>query len=227
MAGASGTHSVYVCTIHQNVKFMLEACKISELTRNSEHHLSTCQHCLSTMICNPPQTNCFFRDCSECSGPTDLENTLEDVFTDNAIGNITFKQWISTFRCELVTIVKSAEAFIESLLEKLLLLLCHLFTAMRQAMFLKEPKCNLQLGEFMVLCNFAANYSIILQDEAQDFHWNNAQATIHQFVIYFKKSDALNTQHENLVMTSDCLKHDSILVHTFQWHLMKFFGKHI
>jgi hypothetical protein len=28
-------------------------------------------------------------------------------------------------------------------------------------------------------------------------------------------------------MTSDCLKHDSILVHTFQWHLMKFFGKHI
>jgi hypothetical protein len=46
--------------------------------------------------------------------------------------------------------------------------------------------------------------------------------SIHPYVIYFKKSDALNTEHENLVMISDCLKHDSILVHTFQQHLIKF-----
>jgi hypothetical protein len=38
----------------------------------------------------------FFHDCSECPGPTDLENTLEDVLTDNAIESIAFKQWIST-----------------------------------------------------------------------------------------------------------------------------------
>jgi hypothetical protein len=78
----------------------------------------------------------------------------------------------------------------------------------------------------VVLCNFAENYSFVLQDGAKGFHWNNAQATIHPsihpFVIYFKKSDALNTEHENLVMIPDCLKHDSILVHTFQRHLMKF-----
>jgi hypothetical protein len=55
-----------------------------------------------------------------------------------------------------------------------------------------------------------------LKDEAQGFHWNNAQATIPPFVTYFKKTDALNTQLENLVMISDILKHDSILVHTFQ-----------
>jgi hypothetical protein len=203
MAGASGTHSVCVCTIHHNVKLMLEACKISELTRSSDHHLSTYQHCLSTMICNPPQTNCFFHDCSLYPGPTDLENTLEDVFTDNAIENITFKKWVSTNRCELVTTVKSTEEFIESLIEKLLLLLLlhHSSIATQQAMFLKELKYNLQSGEFIVLCNFAENYSFVLQGEAQGFHWNNAQATIHPFVIYFKKSDALNTGHENLVKT--------------------------
>jgi hypothetical protein len=75
---------------------MLEACKLSELTKSSKHHLSMYQHCLSTMICNPPQTKCYFCDCNECPGPTDLENTLEDVFTDNAIESITFKQWILT-----------------------------------------------------------------------------------------------------------------------------------
>jgi hypothetical protein len=86
-------------------------------------------------------------------------------------------------------------------------------------MFLKELKYILQSGEFVVLCDFTENYSFVLQDEAQGFHWNNAQAAIHPFVIYFKTPDALNTEHENLVMISDCLKHDSILVHTFQWHL--------
>jgi hypothetical protein len=38
MAVASGTRSVCVCTIHQNVKLMLKVCKISKLTRSSEHH---------------------------------------------------------------------------------------------------------------------------------------------------------------------------------------------
>jgi hypothetical protein len=85
-------------------------------------------------------------------------------------------------------------------LEKLLLVLHNSFTVTQQAMFLKELKCNLQSGEFVVLCDFAENYSFVLQDEAQGFHWNNAQAIIHPFVIYFKKSDVLNTEHENLVM---------------------------
>jgi hypothetical protein len=64
------------------------------------------------------------------------------------------------------------------LLEKLLLLLRHAFIATRQAMFLKEMKCNLQSGESVVLCDFTENYSSVLQDEAQEFHWSNAQATI-------------------------------------------------
>jgi hypothetical protein len=39
MAGASGTHSVRLCTIHWNVKLMLEVCNKSELMTSSEHHL--------------------------------------------------------------------------------------------------------------------------------------------------------------------------------------------
>jgi hypothetical protein len=52
-----------------------------------------------------------------------------NVFTDNAIENITLKNWILTDRCELVTTVKPTEEFTESLLEKFLLLLQHSFTA--------------------------------------------------------------------------------------------------
>jgi hypothetical protein len=74
----------------------------------------------------------------------------------------------------------------------------------------------------VILCDFTENCSFILQDEAQGFHWNNTQATIHPFVIYFKQLGALNTEHENLVMISDYLKHDCIFLHTYQRHLMEF-----
>jgi hypothetical protein len=150
-----------------------------------------------------------------------MSRTYQDVSTDNAIENNTFKQWISTDRCELGITVKTTEEFIESLLEKLLLLLhqpiIHSFQHSK-AMFLKELKCNLQSGEFVVLCDFGENYSF-RKNGAQAFHWNNAKAIIHPFVIYFKKSDALNIEHENLVMISDCLKHDSILAYTFKTYL--------
>jgi hypothetical protein len=151
------------------------------------------------MICNPSQTNCFFHDCSECTGPTDLENTVKAIFTDEAIRNITFKQWILTDRCELVTTVKSTEKFTESSFEKLLLLLHHSFIATYQNILLKELNCKLQSSKFVVFCDFTEN-SFILLDEAQQPHWNYAQATIHPFVTYFKKTDTLNTQHENLAM---------------------------
>jgi hypothetical protein len=120
---------------------MLEACKISELRRSSEHHL-------------------FFHDCSECPEHTDLENTSEDVVTDIAIENITFKQWISTDRCELVTIVVSTKEFIESLLEKLLLLVCHSFIGTQQAMFLKELNlwfCATSLKILLSFCKMKHN----------------------------------------------------------------------
>jgi hypothetical protein len=45
-------------------------------------------------------------------------------------------------------------------------------------MFLKELKCDLQSGEFVVLCDFAEDYSFVLQNGAQGFRWNNPQATI-------------------------------------------------
>jgi hypothetical protein len=62
---------------------MLEASKISELTKTVRITFQY-SNSLSTVICSPPQT-IFFCDCSECPGPTNLQNTLEDVFIHNVI----------------------------------------------------------------------------------------------------------------------------------------------
>jgi hypothetical protein len=78
-------------------------------------------------------------------------------------------------------------------------------------MFLKELKCDLQSGEF------AKNYSFVLQDGAQGFHWNNIQATIHPFVIYIRTlyfMVALGLLAESKILEADTgfVKDDSMAV---------------
>jgi hypothetical protein len=41
----------------------------------------------------------------------------------------------------------------------------------------------------LCVCNFAECFSFILHDEVNSFHWNNAEAKIRPFVIYFKNAD--------------------------------------
>ena len=57
LAGASGTHSVCVCTIHQNVKLMslVQEMQIPELPM---YH-----HCLAKIMCNPPHPRCYLSQC--------------------------------------------------------------------------------------------------------------------------------------------------------------------
>ena len=40
--------------------------------------------------------------------------------------------------------------------------------------------------------DFSENYSFVLQDATQSFHWNNSQATIHPFVAYYMKFGELH-----------------------------------
>ena len=54
LAGASGTHAVCVCTIHQNMKLMMQSIKLGKLTTSDGTSLQTYQHCIAQAICNPP-----------------------------------------------------------------------------------------------------------------------------------------------------------------------------
>lgn len=54
----------------------------------------------------------------------------------------------------------------------------------------------------VMLCNFAKNYSLVLQDEAEGFHWNNVQATPHPFLNYFLDSPVHELSHTSLMIIS-------------------------
>ena len=74
-------------------------------------------------------------------------------------------------------------------------------------------KATLKKGEFLVTADFSENYSFILQDAAQGFHWNNSQATLHPFVAYYLDSEEVH--HLSYVVIPNCLHHDTTFFKIF------------
>jgi len=206
LAGASGTHSVCVCTIHQNVKLMMMEMQLPELP--------TYHHCLAKIICNPPHPTCYLGECDACPGIEKLKEELLTQLDENDVDQIIYKQWVSTDRSTLETYLSQAEEFADSFCDKLELLRPHSFIAKEQASFYATRKTTLKAGEFLVTADFSENYSFVLQDSAQGFHWNNSQATLHPFVAYYLDSEEV--RHLSYIVILDSLHHDTVAVHLFQ-----------
>ena len=90
----------------------------------------------------------------------------------------------------------------------------HSFIAKFQSNYLRECKGNLEENEIIILGDFAENYSFVVQDEVQGFHWNNLQCTLHAVIVYYKDGDAL--QSVSYCIMSDDNKHDVGMVYQFQ-----------
>ena len=206
LAGGSGTHCVCVCMIHQNVKLMMLGLKLSDLP--------TYHHCLAKILCNPPLPACYLGNCDFCPSILTLKEDLITSLDKSLIDHVTFKQWVSVDRTTLETYTKPVEEFVEMFCEKLELLRPHSFIASQQAAFYSNCKSELAPGEVLVTADFSENYSFILQDAAQGFHWNNSQATLHPFVAYYADADQI--RHLSCVVVSECLHHDTTAVYLFQ-----------
>ena len=220
LAGASGTHAVCVCTMHQNVKLMMIGAKLSDLSKDSEVSLETYKNCLAQIICNPPLPKCYLGSCKYCPGNSILKENVLTVMEESMIDEIVYKQWVSVDRSTLETVYSTCDDFVDSFCEKLDILLSHSFIATEQSKFYKNCKLTLQPRDVLVTVDFSENYAFILQDAAQGFHWNNAQATIHPFVAYYIDSEKLC--HLSYVVVSDCMHHDTAAFHLFQKNFITF-----
>ena len=74
----------------------------------------------------------------------------------------------------------------ETFVEKLEALIPHFFIGKQQALYFNDCKNALKPGELVAQADFSENYSFVLQDAVQGYHWNNAQATIHPFVVLYR-----------------------------------------
>ncbi|KAL5474387.1 hypothetical protein EMCRGX_G026329 [Ephydatia muelleri] len=119
-----------------------------------------------------------------------LKEKLLENFDENEFDEIQYKQWTTTDRSQLETISQSTEEFVETFITKLQVLSRHDFIAQEQSNYLKDRKAALNEGEVLVLGDFSENYTFIIQDAIQGYHWTNTQATLHQYVYYLNLEDA-------------------------------------
>ena len=129
---------------------------------------------------------------------------------EKGLETVTYKQWTSTDRCDLITIQTDLDEYCDILCAKLKILGPHDFIAKQQSQFLWSLKEQLEEGHVIMLSDFGENYGFVIQDAAQGYHWTNSQATLHPSIAYYKKNGTLKSI--SCVMVSDSLVHDTITV---------------
>ena len=127
--GKSGTHSVCVCAIHQNVVLLCDA------TDKKHNEL------LQYLVCDTENKICMVHRCQNCSGIDGLLNKLMEMFCDvDDEEPIHFQQWQSTDRTQIMTLSLPRFEFLQLLAEKLDHLSAHSYIAKAQAAYLRHRK---------------------------------------------------------------------------------------
>ena len=70
--------------------------------------------------------------------------------------------------------------------------------------------------EVLVVGDFAENFTFVMQDEVQSYHWKNVQATIHPCLLLVGERSVKAC----VMCFCICLTHETITVRLFQQHLL-------
>ena len=203
---ATGMHAICVCQHHQNVKLLIAA-----LPENIDY-----KDLLSKIVCSLDNRRCMIHLCDLCNGKTAVQEYLSEMFASHEYDNddtIAYKQWLHTDRTTIVNLTTTVQEFIQITTDALDGLRQHHYISKAQSKFLAQLKDSIAPDEAIILLDFAENYSFIVQDAVQGQHWDNTQATLHPFVVYYRSGSDL--QSSCICVISDCLKHDTLAVHAF------------
>ena len=217
IVGSSGTHSVCVCTYHQNAKLLVSAIKWQKKYKAL----------MNIIVCNVDDRECMVHRCSNCPGTKALrlflKKELEGMDPEE---EFYFNQWQSTDRTSLITRCVTTEEYKDLLIEVIDKLTVHSFIAKCQGEYLKQCKDNLLHDECIWLGDFSENYEFVVQDEVQSYHWNKEQCTLHPIVLYHKdEENKLN--EKSFCFISDDREHDTCFVYVTQQHINAFLQNEI
>ena len=101
------THSVCVCTIHQNVSLLTDVIHLDY------HDL------VKMVVCNSENRECMIHRCENGPGLQPLKDHLFNMFEDKDEETVTFKKWTKTDRSELITCTESVLNLVELLCEQI------------------------------------------------------------------------------------------------------------
>ena len=154
--------------------------------------------------------------CNSCPGTGELRDYLMELFSEEDYDpddTVTYKQWVDTDRTTLICVEHEVHEFKDLVVRSYDELRKHQYIMKSQSADLRELKDSLRSHTAVILLDFDENYSFLVKDAVQGHHWDNSQATIHPFVIYYKQNGEL--KWHNITVISDYLKHDTVTLHCF------------
>lgn len=218
LAGGPGTHTVCLCSEHQN--FKLKARSIS-LTLDHRVLLDSC-------VCSFDDEDCMLGNCSDCPGEVGVREYLETHKLIKETGSIIYNTWepinISKSGDDVhggtrVTLLKKIEdvaTFYKGFFSDIVKLKKHHYISETQKYCFIYLRDNLDYGEGLMNMDFSENFTFIAQDSVQASYYNNIQATIHPFVLYYRSNDGMSIECASFCVISDHLKHNASVVNLFQ-----------
>lgn len=206
LAGSTGTHSVCVCSIHQNAHLLVNAIGWE----------FTYKDFMNKLVCDSAKKECMMHRCELCPGKDGLRAFLDEQLSDVDLDDeFHFNQWDTTDRASLTTHTCTYREYIDLLIDSIDQLTRHSYLAKGQAKYLRDKKESLPKNEALILGDFAENYQFLIQDEIQSYHWSKEYCTLHPVVIYYR-GDNEQLEHISLCFISDDNSHDTPFIYHVQ-----------
>lgn len=215
-AGKPGTHTICVCSQHENIRL-----KLSALNEKISY-----RYILSISVCSTENALCMLHKCTECPGLSAIIELLRISIDSLEYSDIKYLTWKTievqdensdkpVKRVTLTSVTEEKTSFLSSLSCDIWNLTDHHFISEAQKIYLTDLKKKIPANTCIILMDYAENYAFIAQNSIQAFYFNSVQATLHPFGMYFKTHDNCATQYRNFCVISECLKHNATAVNTF------------
>lgn len=156
---------------------------------------------LSAIVCSEDEM-CIFGECKTCPGASAISFEFFGCTQEDEDDEILFAFWEKN---DLVKKTLTLEKFIDTLAQWTLKVSPHLkYKQIQQAAIREEKAAAKSLPSRLILhVDFAENWSVIIQNEIQGYHWKNDQVSIFTAVCHF------NGITLSYALVSDAKEHDS------------------
>lgn len=193
---------------------MLDAANIQRITSDLNKPIRDFKDCFSFVVYRKPKDACYLRKCQFCPQIEQFADYVTELLQNRGISQVIFSLWHSTDRCTLIKQCLSTDDFVAELCTRLETLIPHHFISKNQSKYLSDRKEKLQFEEVLVHTDFSENYSYVVQDAAQQFHYNNNQCTVHPVIFYYRNGDEI--MYSSQILLSNSITHDTAAVYVMQ-----------
>ncbi|CAF1471548.1 unnamed protein product [Rotaria sordida] len=203
-------HDVCVCIQHENISFLLQAW--STIVGSIVTHSTL----ITMMVCDEDDLSCISGDCSGC-GNVSPSAVLTRSFNSNMDEVIEYMIWKCTdHKVDIHRVTSTIDELLIEIDDRWSSFLLYQYINHQQKLFIQQIKANPSAQTAIITMDFAENYSIPVQREAQSKHWNPVQVTI--FTIHIKFKDGFCSA----AIISNYMIHDTAFVYNAQQLIVDF-----